>query len=114
MTVDHKQIKVIADVYPICFQILYKGYMLGATSKDHKDLLLKRKESHLDQDCKLEIDVLKTCSDMLGVLKIVATVDRGILLEQMKDRVTFMDFSNSSTPEAKQAFCQKLKQNISG
>jgi hypothetical protein len=110
VTVDDKQINVVADVYPNCFQILInKGYILRATSKDHKELLLKRKESHLDQDCKLEIDVLKTCSDMLSVLKIVATVDRGILLEQMKDRVSFMDFSNSSIPEAKQAFCQNLK-----
>ena len=110
MTVDHKQIKVIADVYPICFQILMnKGYMLGATSKDHKDLLLKRKESHLDQDCKLEIDVLKACSNMLGVLQIVAVVDRGIVLEHMKDRMSFMDFSASATPDAKQAFCQNLK-----
>jgi len=109
-TVDHKQIQVVADVYPNCFQILInKGYMLGATSKDHKDLLLKRKESHLDQDCKLEIDVLKACSNMLGVLKIVAIVDRGIVLEHMKDRVSFMDFSTSSTPDAKQAFCQNLK-----
>jgi hypothetical protein len=76
VTIDGKRIVVFTERYPNCFQILEKkGYMLAATSNERKELLLKRRESKLDQSCKLEIDVLKACSHMSGVLNIVATVE---------------------------------------
>jgi hypothetical protein len=113
VTIDSKRIEVFAEKYPNCFQILeQKGYMLAATSSESKELLLKRNEKRLDQSCKLEIDVLRACSHISGVLKMMATVDNGIVLEKMKGRASFKDFSSGSILEAKQAFCKNLIQVV--
>ena len=106
---DNKDITVYANRYPSCVQIIDgQGHILAATSQHDKQLLLKRYEKVADTKRKHEIGILNTCKDILGVLKLVATVDKGIVLERMANKVDWMHFAKKSTMEAKQAFCQNL------
>ncbi len=106
MTIDHKQIQVFADVYPTCFQNMgASGQIFRATSKEFNRLLLKRKSESSEEDFQCEIKILNACSDIAGVLKIIATTaTRGILLESMDTRVSWAHFAKKATSDAKNAF----------
>jgi hypothetical protein len=107
---DNKDITVYANVYPCCEQIIAgQGHILAATSQHQKQLLLKRyQKADADTKSKHEIRILNTCKDVLGVLKLVATVDKGIVLEQMASKVSWKHFVNQSTLEVKRACCKNL------
>jgi hypothetical protein len=100
---------VYADSYPNCFQSINgKGYMLAATSTKHRELLLKKNVCGSKTDFSNEITILRACSDMPGVLSLVATVDDGILLKQMAGRVSWEDFLKKSSEHARTEFCKNL------
>jgi hypothetical protein len=107
---DNKDITVFASTYPNCVQkIDGQGHILAATSDDHTQLLLKRYENALEGNkSKHEIGILNTCKDMQGVLKLVADVDNGIVLESMAGKIKWTDFARNSTMEAKRAFIHNL------
>ena len=107
---DNKDITVYANIYPCCEQIIVgQGHILAATSQYYKQLLLKRYEkADVDTKNKHEIGILNTCKEVLGVLKLVATVDKGIVLERMASKVSWKHFANQSTLEVKHACCQNL------
>jgi hypothetical protein len=107
---DNKDITVFASTYPTCVQkIDGQGHILAATSEDHKQLLLKRYENALEGNkSKHENGILNTCKDMQFVLKLVAVVDNGIVLESMAGKVKWKDFVKKSTVQAKQAFIHNL------
>ncbi len=111
---NNKNITLYASSYPTCEQnIAGWGHILAATSQDNKLLLLKRYCKDLEQnaaDSKRtnEIRILTTCKDISGVLKLVATVDRGIVLERMASRSVWKNFVKHSSIEAKHLFCQNL------
>ena len=108
---DNKDITVYANTYPSCVQIIDgQGHILAATSQDHKQLLLKRYENALEGNkLKHEIGILNTCKDIQGVLKLIAVVDNGIVLESMSGKVKWKHFAKKSTLSAKHAFIQNLK-----
>ena len=107
---DNKSITVYANTYPCCEQIIEdQGHILAATSPDAKQLLLKRYcKNFSDTKRTHEIGILNTCKDILGVLKLVATVDKGIVLERMASKVSWKHFAKNSSLEAKRAFSQNL------
>ena len=111
---DNKSIAVYANTYPFCEQnIAGKGHILAATSQEISLLLLKRYCKDLGQpaaDKKRmnEIQILTTCKDISGVLKLVATVDQGIVLERMESRVSWQKFVKCSSLEVKRIFRQNL------
>ena len=108
---DNKDITVYPEKYPGCVQkIDGQGHILAATSRYHKQLLLKRYENGVEDNkkSKHEIGILNTCKDIQGVLKLVADVDNGIVLESMAGKVKWPDFAKQSTLQEKQAFIQNL------
>ncbi len=111
-TVDGNEIQVVADVYPTCFQNMgATGQIFRATSKEYKSLLLKRKCKISEEEFQCEINILKSCSDIAGVLKLVATTaGRGILLESMDNRVSWAHFTKRATSDAKLAFRVNVQQ----
>ena len=108
---DNKDITIYANTYPCCEQIFVGlGHILAATSQHHKQLLLKRYQNTSFSDTRRnhEICILNTCKDVLGVLKLVATVDSGIVLEAMAGKVSWKDFAEQSTLQAKHAFSENF------
>ena len=107
---DNKDITVFAITYPTCVQRFDgQGHICAATSEDHKQLLLKRYENALEGNKrKHEIGILNTCKDVQGVLKLVADVDNGIVLESMAGKVKWTYFARKSTLQAKHAFIHNL------
>ena len=111
-------ITVYANTYPSCEQNLaQQGHILAAESHDNKLLLLKRYSKTLGQigvETKRtnEIHILTTCKDIPGVLKLVATVDQGIVLERMASRVPWKRFVKESDITAKQMFCDNLHRTL--
>jgi hypothetical protein len=108
---DNKEITIYANTYPCCKQIMFGlGHILAATSQHHKQLLLKRYQNNSFADTRRnhEICILNTCKDVLGVLKLVATVDSGIVLEAMAGKVSWKDFAEQSTLQAKHAFSENF------
>jgi hypothetical protein len=107
-------IMVYANTYPNCEQnIARRGHILAATSNENKLLLLKRycKDLGRDETDKKrtnEIQILNNCRDISGVLKLLATVDQGIVLERMASRVHWSQFVKNSSLEVKLNFRQNL------
>ncbi len=109
-TMENQEIKVFAENYPNCFQNLEeKGHLLVATSQDRKELLLKRRAKKCSIDYQTEIEILKACSNISGVLKLVAVAESGIVLEIMKDKVSWNYFVKHSSSQAREAFCANLE-----
>jgi hypothetical protein len=115
---NNMSITVYANTYPSCEQNLaQQGHILAAESHDNKLLLLKRYSKTLGQigvETKRtnEIHILTTCKDIPGVLKLVATVDQGIVLERMASRVPWKRFVKESDITAKQMFCDNLHRTL--
>ena len=101
---------IYADKYPNCFQSINgKGYMLAATSDEYKELLLKRNVGISNPDFNNEIKILRACSDITGVLSLVATVDKGIVLKRMVHKVSWEQFLKESSEHARTTFCKNLR-----
>jgi hypothetical protein len=109
---DNIAITVYANKYPNTEQnIDGQGHIVAAISQDDKLLLLKRYcEISADIKRTTEICVLTTCRDLSCVLKLVATVEKGIVLEWMENKVSWNHFVKHSTLEAKRNLSSNLSQ----